>query len=177
MSWYSSVSVATGYIMDARGSIPGSNKFFFVFSIASRPALGPTLPPISPEVKRTSHLYAWGKQPRYLLEAALGPEPILRLRRREKFFPLTGIDPQSFCIYVYSFVLHVSSHCHLNNLNNMCCCRRDGRIAFEEKAQLNLFMQSCSIKLGYFTGKKAWRSVDITRFTFRIFNKNNSVMC
>jgi hypothetical protein len=37
----SSVSIATGYELDGRGSIPGRAKFF-LFSTASRPALVPT---------------------------------------------------------------------------------------------------------------------------------------
>jgi hypothetical protein len=54
----SSVGIATGYGLDAWGSILGKNKGF-VFSIASIPALRPTYPciqwvpgPISPRVKR-----------------------------------------------------------------------------------------------------------------------------
>jgi hypothetical protein len=41
----SSACISTGYGMDGRGSIPGRDKFF-IFSIASTPALGPTQPPI-----------------------------------------------------------------------------------------------------------------------------------
>jgi hypothetical protein len=54
----SSVGIATGYRLDSRGSIPGRNKNFLLFT-SSRPALGPTQPPIqwapedlSPGVKR-----------------------------------------------------------------------------------------------------------------------------
>jgi hypothetical protein len=41
----SSVGIVTGYGLDGRGSIPGRDKIF-LFSIASRPALGPTQRPI-----------------------------------------------------------------------------------------------------------------------------------
>jgi hypothetical protein len=44
-SWDSSVDVATDYGLDGRGSIPDRDKMFF-FSIASRPTLGLTQPPI-----------------------------------------------------------------------------------------------------------------------------------
>jgi hypothetical protein len=37
----SSLGIATGYELDDRGSIPGRGKIF-LFSIAYRPALGPT---------------------------------------------------------------------------------------------------------------------------------------
>jgi hypothetical protein len=40
-----SVGIATSYMLDYSGSIPGSVKFF-LFPTASRPALGPTQPPI-----------------------------------------------------------------------------------------------------------------------------------
>jgi hypothetical protein len=40
----SSSGIATGYRLDGRGSTPGTD--IFLFSIASRPALGPTQPPI-----------------------------------------------------------------------------------------------------------------------------------
>jgi hypothetical protein len=43
--FHSSVGIATGYGLDGRVSIPGRGKIF-LFSIASRPALGPTQPPI-----------------------------------------------------------------------------------------------------------------------------------
>jgi hypothetical protein len=42
---YGLVDVATGYRLDGRGSIPSKGKIF-LFSIASRPALGPTHPPL-----------------------------------------------------------------------------------------------------------------------------------
>jgi hypothetical protein len=45
MGWDSSVGIATGYRQDGRGSIRGRGKIF-LFSTASRPALGPTQPPI-----------------------------------------------------------------------------------------------------------------------------------
>jgi hypothetical protein len=41
----SSVGIVTGYGLDARGSIPGRSTIF-LFSITSRPTLGPTQPPI-----------------------------------------------------------------------------------------------------------------------------------
>jgi hypothetical protein len=41
----SSVGIAMGYGLDGWGSIPGRGKNF-IFSIMSRPALGPTQPPI-----------------------------------------------------------------------------------------------------------------------------------
>jgi hypothetical protein len=41
----SSVGIATGYELDGRGSFPGKGKRFFIFSAASRQALGPTQPP------------------------------------------------------------------------------------------------------------------------------------
>jgi hypothetical protein len=41
----SSVSIGTGYGLDGRGSIPSIRKIF-LFSIASRPALGPIQPPM-----------------------------------------------------------------------------------------------------------------------------------
>jgi hypothetical protein len=41
----SSVGIATGYLLDCRGSIPGRGKIFLL-STVSRPALGPTQPPI-----------------------------------------------------------------------------------------------------------------------------------
>jgi hypothetical protein len=41
----SSVSIATGYGLDSRVSVPGRSKTFFYFT-ASRPALGRTQPPI-----------------------------------------------------------------------------------------------------------------------------------
>jgi hypothetical protein len=54
----SSVGIVTGYGLDGWGSFPGRGKIF-LFYIASRPALGPTQPPIqwilgavSPWVKR-----------------------------------------------------------------------------------------------------------------------------
>jgi hypothetical protein len=49
----SSVGITTGYGLDGRGSNPGRGKIF-VFSKASRPALGTTQPPIQwvPGVKR-----------------------------------------------------------------------------------------------------------------------------
>jgi hypothetical protein len=40
----SAVGIATGYELDGRGSIPGRGKIF-LFSTASRPALGFTEPP------------------------------------------------------------------------------------------------------------------------------------
>jgi hypothetical protein len=40
-----SVGIVTGYGLDGRGSIPGRGKIF-LFSIASRPVLRPTQPPI-----------------------------------------------------------------------------------------------------------------------------------
>jgi hypothetical protein len=43
--WDSSVGIATGYELDDRGSNPGRGKIF-VLSTTSRPALGPTQPPI-----------------------------------------------------------------------------------------------------------------------------------
>jgi hypothetical protein len=56
---YARVGIATGCILDGRGSIPGRSKIF-LFSVASRPALRPTQPPIqwvpgalSPRVKRS----------------------------------------------------------------------------------------------------------------------------
>jgi hypothetical protein len=59
----SSVGRLTSYGLDCRGSNPSSGKILLV-STASRPALGPTLPPIqwvpgalSPGVKLTTHLY------------------------------------------------------------------------------------------------------------------------
>jgi hypothetical protein len=42
---FSSVCTATGHGLDGRDSIPGRNKIF-LFPIASRPALGPTQPPM-----------------------------------------------------------------------------------------------------------------------------------
>jgi hypothetical protein len=42
----SSASIASSYELDGRGSIPGSGKRFFFYSTPSRPALGPTQPPI-----------------------------------------------------------------------------------------------------------------------------------
>jgi hypothetical protein len=54
----SSVVIVTGYGLDSRGAIPGRYKIF-LFSIASRPSLGPAQPPIqwvlwvlSPWIKR-----------------------------------------------------------------------------------------------------------------------------
>jgi hypothetical protein len=54
----SSVRIATGYELERCGSIPGSGNIFLI-STMSRPALGPTLPPIqwvagalSPKIKR-----------------------------------------------------------------------------------------------------------------------------
>jgi hypothetical protein len=41
----SSVGIATSYGLDGRGSIPEKSKIF-LFSTASKPALGPTQPPI-----------------------------------------------------------------------------------------------------------------------------------
>jgi hypothetical protein len=41
----SSVGIATDYRLDSRGSIPGRDNIF-LSSIASRPALGPTQPPV-----------------------------------------------------------------------------------------------------------------------------------
>jgi hypothetical protein len=41
----SSVVIVTGYGLDSRDAIPGRYKIF-LFSIASRPCLGPTQPPI-----------------------------------------------------------------------------------------------------------------------------------
>jgi hypothetical protein len=35
-----------GYVFYGRDSIPGRGKIFFFYSVASRPALSPTLPPI-----------------------------------------------------------------------------------------------------------------------------------
>jgi hypothetical protein len=53
-----SVSIATAYGLDDRGSVPGRGKIF-LYSTASRPTLGPTQPPsqwvsggVSPGVKR-----------------------------------------------------------------------------------------------------------------------------
>jgi hypothetical protein len=46
MSWDSSVGVERGYMLDGPGSIPGGDKFFLLLSTVSRPALGPTQPPI-----------------------------------------------------------------------------------------------------------------------------------
>jgi hypothetical protein len=40
-----SLDIGTGYGLDGKGSIPGRDKMFF-YSTASRPALGPTQPPI-----------------------------------------------------------------------------------------------------------------------------------
>jgi hypothetical protein len=45
LSWDSSVGIAVGCGLDSQGSIPGRGKIF-LFSTASRPALGPTQPPI-----------------------------------------------------------------------------------------------------------------------------------
>jgi hypothetical protein len=54
----SSVGIATGFGLDGRGSTPGRCKVF-LFSIVSRPAVGPTKPPsqwvpvaLSPRIKR-----------------------------------------------------------------------------------------------------------------------------
>jgi hypothetical protein len=44
-SWYNSVGTATGYGLDGRGLNTGRDNVF-LFSAASRPALGPTQPPI-----------------------------------------------------------------------------------------------------------------------------------
>jgi hypothetical protein len=44
-SWYSSVSIATGYGLDDQGSISIRGKIF-LSSITSRPALGPVQPPV-----------------------------------------------------------------------------------------------------------------------------------
>jgi hypothetical protein len=41
----SSTGTATGYGLDDRGSIPRRGKIF-LFSVASRPALRPTQPPV-----------------------------------------------------------------------------------------------------------------------------------
>jgi hypothetical protein len=55
----SSVSIVSDYGLDDRDSIPDRGRGFFFFVSASRPALGPTQPPIqwvpgvlSPKVKR-----------------------------------------------------------------------------------------------------------------------------
>jgi hypothetical protein len=54
----SSVGIATGYRLGGRGSIPDRGQIF-LFSTASKPAIGPTQPPTqyaagdpSPEIKR-----------------------------------------------------------------------------------------------------------------------------
>jgi hypothetical protein len=44
-SWEIVVGIATGYGLDGSGLIPGTARFF-LFPISSRPALGPTQPPI-----------------------------------------------------------------------------------------------------------------------------------
>jgi hypothetical protein len=40
------VGITAGYELDDRGSIAGRDKRFFLFNTASRPALGPTHPPV-----------------------------------------------------------------------------------------------------------------------------------
>jgi hypothetical protein len=45
INWDSSVGIATGYWLDDPGSISGRGKFC-LFSMASRPDLGPNQPPI-----------------------------------------------------------------------------------------------------------------------------------
>jgi hypothetical protein len=40
--WRYGFSLATGYGLDSRGSIPGSGKEIFIFLTASSPLLGPT---------------------------------------------------------------------------------------------------------------------------------------
>jgi hypothetical protein len=45
---HSSVGTATSYGLHGRSSIPGRYKYIFLYSTASRPALGPSQPPIQP---------------------------------------------------------------------------------------------------------------------------------
>jgi hypothetical protein len=42
----SSVSIVSGYELDDRGSIPGRGESIFYLASLSRPALGPTQPPV-----------------------------------------------------------------------------------------------------------------------------------
>jgi hypothetical protein len=46
MSWDSSVGIVTSCGLGGQGSIPCKGKRIYLFSIASRPGLGPTQPPI-----------------------------------------------------------------------------------------------------------------------------------
>jgi hypothetical protein len=43
--WVISIGIATGYVLEGRGSIPGRDKLFLFFSTVSRPALGHTQSP------------------------------------------------------------------------------------------------------------------------------------
>jgi hypothetical protein len=81
----SSDSIVSDYGLGDRGSIPDRGRGFFFLAPASRPALGPTQPPIQwvPEVKRgwsvmlTTHPYL---VPRLSMSRSIPPLPPMRLR-------------------------------------------------------------------------------------------------
>jgi hypothetical protein len=71
-----SVSIVSDYGLDERGSIPDRGRGFFSLASASRPALGPTHPPLTVAQLVNNALFLWNLKVLYCVHmSATGPYP------------------------------------------------------------------------------------------------------